>query len=87
METRGQLVSCVEQTKRPLRVSTSCLLAREGRQAGDRVRDGVEVALEREVDTIRDQQARMRDYLKQVSRNCSLAAKNMPLKYRVFLKP
>ena len=65
-ETWRQLESAVAQTKRPLRVSTSCLLAREGRRAGDRVRDCVEVALEREVDTIRAQQGKMRDFLLQV---------------------
>ena len=43
VETRNQLESAIDQTKRPLRVTTTCLLAREGRKAGDRVRDNVEV--------------------------------------------
>ena len=44
VETRNQLESAIDQTKRPLRVTTTCLLAREGRKAGDRVRDSVEVS-------------------------------------------
>ena len=45
IETRNQLESAIDQTKRPLRVTTSCLMAREGRKGGDRVRDNVEVIL------------------------------------------
>ena len=67
METRNQLVSSIDQTQRPLRGTTACLIAREDRRAGDRVRDVVEVSLEKEVDTIRTQQGKMRDYLVQVT--------------------
>ena len=70
METRNQLVSSIDQTQRPLRVTTACLIAREDRRAGDRVRDVVEVSLEKEVDTIRAQQGKMRDYLVQVRSLC-----------------
>ena len=49
-------------------MTTACLIAREDRRAGDRVRDVVEVSLEKEVDTIRTQQGKMRDYLVQVGR-------------------
>ena len=66
LETRNQLISSIDQTQRPLRVTTACLIAREDRRAGDRVRDVVEVSLEKEVDTIRTQQGKMRDYLVQV---------------------
>ena len=66
IETRNQLLSSIEQTQRPLRVTTACLIAREDRRAGDRVRDVVEVGLEKEVDTIRSQQGKMREYLVQV---------------------
>ena len=66
VETRYQLQSSIEQTQRPLRVTTACLIAREGRRAGDRVRDQVEVSLEKEVDVVRSQQMRMRDLLVQV---------------------
>merc|ERR1719412_401734 len=55
LETRYQLQASIEQTQRPLRVTTACLMAREGRRAGDRVRDQVEVSLEKEVDRVRDQ--------------------------------
>lgn len=68
VETRNQLESAIDQTKRPLRVTTTCLLAREGRKAGDRVRDSVEVSLEKEVDMIRIQQGKMRDFLVQVNK-------------------
>ena len=43
LETRYQLQSSIEQTQRPLRVTTACLIAREERRSGDRVRDQVEV--------------------------------------------
>ena len=66
IETRYQLQSSIEQTQRPLRVTTACLIAREGRRAGDRVRDQVEVSLEKEVDVMRSQQMKMRDLLVQV---------------------
>ena len=52
LESRYQLQSSIEQTQRPLRVTTACLIAREERRAGDRVRDQVEVTLEKEVDII-----------------------------------
>ena len=68
LETRYQLQSSIEQTQRPLRVTTACLIAREERRAGDRVRDQVEVTLEKEVDIIRTQQGKMRDLLVQVSK-------------------
>ena len=68
METRNQLLSSIDQTQRPLRVTTACLIAREERRAGDRVRDQVEVTLEKEVDIIRTQQGKMRDLLVQVSK-------------------
>ena len=67
LETRYQLQSSIVQTQRPLRVTTACLIAREERRAGDRVRDQVEVSLEKEVDVIRSQQGKMRDLLVQVS--------------------
>ena len=51
-------------------MTTACLIAREERRAGDRVRDVVEVSLEKEVDTIRAQQGKMRDYLVQVRSLC-----------------
>ena len=76
VETRFQLQSSVEQTQRPLRVTTACLIAREERRAGDRVRDMVEVSLEKEVDTIRSQQGRMRDLLVQVGQLQKILAKN-----------
>ena len=66
MEARYQLQSSIEQCQRPLRVTTACLIAREGRRAGDRVRDQVEVSLEKEVDVMRSQQMKMRDLLVQV---------------------
>ena len=47
-------------------MTTACLIAREERRAGDRVRDVVEVSLEKEVDTIRTEQGKMRDHLVQV---------------------
>ena len=78
-ETRNQLVSSIDQTQRPLRVTTACLMAREERRAGDRVRDVVEVSLEKEVDTIRSQQGKMRDYLVQVRLCCPLVTR--PHKY------
>ena len=68
LETRYQLQSSIEQTQRPLRVTPACLIAREERRAGDRVRDQVEVTLEKEVDIIRTQQGKMRDLLVQVSK-------------------
>ena len=76
VETRFQLQSSVEQTQRPRRVTTACLIAREERRAGDRVRDMVEVSLEKEVDTIRSQQGRMRDLLVQVGQLQKILAKN-----------
>ena len=42
---RYQLQASIEQTQRPLRVTTACLMAREGRRAGDRVRDQVNTGL------------------------------------------
>ena len=82
VETRFQLQSSVEQTQRPLRVTTACLIAREERRAGDRVRDMVEVSLEKEVDTIRSQQGRMRDLLVQVSQLQKILAKKTHKKHK-----
>ena len=42
------------------------LVSREGRRGGDRVRDSVETHLERELDSIRGHQKKLRDLLKQV---------------------
>ena len=67
LETRNQLISSIDQTQRPLRVTTACLIAREDRRAGDRVRDVVEVSLEKEVDTIRKYQQNMKVTLEKVS--------------------
>ncbi|XP_023336708.1 tektin-3 [Eurytemora carolleeae] len=66
-DSENQLVASLKQTNRPLKVTTSCLLAREGRRGADRVRDGVEVCLEKELDTIREQQKLIRDLIKQAA--------------------
>ena len=78
LETRYQLQSSIEQTQRPLRVTTACLIAREERRAGDRVRDQVEVSLEKEVDVIRSQQGKMRDLLVQVIKQSVLTGVSIP---------
>ena len=53
-------------TERPLTLNSECLYMREGRRGIDRVRDGVEVGLEREVDNIKNIQANMAKKLEQV---------------------
>ena len=63
---RSQLQRALKETDRPLRVNSECLYTREGRRGIDRVRDAVEVGLEREVDNIRVIQNTMAAKLDQV---------------------
>ena len=58
--------AAISQTEKPLNLNTECLYAREGRRGIDRVRDGVELGLEREVDTIKNIQSTMMKTLDQV---------------------
>ncbi|CAL4119921.1 unnamed protein product, partial [Meganyctiphanes norvegica] len=66
-DQRRALERALRDTDNPLHVTKECLYFRENRQGIDLVRDSPEEALLREVDTIKDCQARMKNLLDRVN--------------------
>ncbi|XP_047736213.1 tektin-3 [Hyalella azteca] len=66
-ETRRALEIALKNTERPLHCTKEALYFRENRQGIDLVRDSPEECLLREVDTIKDCQARMKNLLERVN--------------------
>jgi len=65
--TRKNLEKALAETEGPMRVNSECIHHREGRKEIDLVGDGVEHSLMREVDKIKECQARMAQTLEQVN--------------------
>ncbi|XP_063606603.1 tektin-3 [Penaeus vannamei] len=66
-DSRRALEHALRDTENPLHVTKECLYFRENRQGIDLVRDQPEESLLREVDTIKDCQARMKNLLDRVN--------------------
>ncbi|XP_076061022.1 tektin-3-like [Oratosquilla oratoria] len=66
-DSRRKLEQALKDTENPFHVTKECLYFRENRQGIDLVRDGPEESLLREVDTIKDCQARMKNLLERVN--------------------
>jgi len=65
--SRRSLEKALAETEGPMKVNTECIYNREGRKEIDLVSDGVEHSLGREVDKIRECQARMKQCLDHVN--------------------
>ena len=65
--SRRNLEKALAETEGPMRVNSECIYNREGRKEIDLVSDGVEHSLVREVDKIRECQAKMKHTLDQVN--------------------
>jgi len=65
--SRRNLEKALAETEGPMKVNSECIYNREGRKEIDLVSDGVENSLSREVDKIRECQARMKQCLQHVN--------------------